>query len=71
VADKTGGKYFRADSAETLRRIFTEIDRLEKTTIEVKKFQRYRELAHWLIAVGLGLLVTEVVLANSWFRKLP
>lgn len=71
VADKTGGKYFRADSAETLRRIFAEIDRLEKTTIEVKKFQRYRELAHWLIAVGLGLLVTEVVLANSWFRKLP
>jgi Ca-activated chloride channel homolog len=71
VSDKTGGKYFRADSSETLRRIFAEIDRLEKTTIEVKKFQRYRELAHWLIAVGLGVLVAEVVLANSLFRKLP
>ena len=71
VAEKTGGKYFRADSSETLRRIFAEIDRLEKTTIEVKKFQRYRELAHWLIAAGLGLLVAELVLANTLWRKLP
>jgi len=71
VSEKTGGKYFRADNSETLRRIFTEIDRLEKTTVEVKKFQRYRELAHWLIALGLGMLVAEVVLANSLFRKLP
>ncbi|MFM8469509.1 MAG: VWA domain-containing protein [Limisphaerales bacterium] len=71
VAEKTGGRYYRADNSETLRRIFAEIDLLEKTTIEVKKFQRYRELVHWLIALGLGLLVTEVVLANSLFRKLP
>ena len=71
VADKTRGKYFRADSSETLRRIFAEIDRLEKTTIEVKKFQRYRELAHWLIGVGLGLLVLEIFLGNTLMRKLP
>ncbi len=71
VADKTGGKYFRADSSETLRRIFAEIDRLEKSTVEVKKFQRYREFAHWLIALGLVVLVAELVLANTLLRKLP
>jgi Ca-activated chloride channel family protein len=71
VSDKTGGKYFRADSSETLRRIFAEIDRLEKSTVEVKKFQRYRELAHWLMALGLGVLVAEIVLGNTLMRKLP
>ena len=71
VSEKTGGKYFRADNSETLRRIFTEIDRLEKTTVEVKKFQRYRELAHWLIALGLGALVAEILLGNTLMRKLP
>lgn len=71
VADKTGGRYYRADNTETLRRIFLEIDQLEKSTVEVKKFQRYRELAHWLIAAGLGLLVAEIVLGNTLLRKLP
>ncbi|MFA6544944.1 MAG: VWA domain-containing protein [Limisphaerales bacterium] len=71
VSDKTGGKYFRADNFETLRRIFAEIDQMEKTTAEVKKFQRYRELAHWLIAIGLSLLVAEIVLGNTVMRKLP
>ncbi len=71
VADKTGGRYYRADNTETLRRIFMEIDQLEKSTVEVKKFQRYRELAHWLMALGLGLLVAEIVLGNTLLRKLP
>ncbi len=71
VSEKTGGKYYRADNTETLRRIFSEIDQLEKTTIEVKKFQRYRELSHWLIAVGLAVLLAEMVLANTLWRKLP
>ena len=71
VSEKTGGKYFRADNSETLRRIFAEIDQLEKTTAEVKKFQRYRELAHWLVAAGLGVLLAEIVLGNTLMRKLP
>ncbi|NBR85117.1 MAG: VWA domain-containing protein [Verrucomicrobia bacterium] len=71
VSEKTNGKYFRADNSETLRSIFTEIDRMEKTTAEVKKFQRYREFSHWLVALGLGLLLVEIVLANTVWRKLP
>ena len=71
VSEKTGGKYFRADNTETLGRIFSEIDRLEKSTVEVKKFQRYRELAHWPMALGLGLLLAEILLANTLWKKLP
>ena len=71
VAEKTGGKYFRADSSETLRNIYAEIDRLEKTEVEVKKYQRYKELFAWFAFGGLGLLLTEVGLANTLWRRLP
>ena len=70
-SDKTGGKYYRADSASTLRTIYDEIDQLEKTTVVVKKFLRYRELMHWAIGIGLAMLIAEMVLANTWLRRLP
>ena len=71
IANKTGGKYFRADSPDTLKKIFGEIDQLEKTEIEVKKFVRRFEVFHWFVLPGLGLLLLEVLLANTVWRKLP
>ncbi len=71
VAAKTGGKYFRADNSEALRQIYSEIDRLEKTEIEVKKYQRYRELFQWPVLGGLVILLLEVILANTVWRRLP
>jgi Ca-activated chloride channel homolog len=71
IADKTSGKYFRADNAETLRDIYAEIDQLEKTEVEVRKYQRYRELFPWFVLPGLALLLFEVILANTVWRKLP
>jgi Ca-activated chloride channel homolog len=71
VAEKTGGRYFRADKPETLRTIYAEIDRLEKTEVEVKKFQRYTELFPWFALGGLGLLLTELGLSNTVWRRLP
>jgi Ca-activated chloride channel family protein len=71
IASKTGGKYYRADKSDTLRAIYADIDRLEKTEIEVKKFQRYRELFPWAVLPGLVLLLFEVILSNTVWRKLP
>ena len=71
IAKKTGGKYYRADNAGTLRAIYADIDRLEKTEVEVKKFQRYRELFPWVILPGLVLLLLEVILGHTVWRKLP
>lgn len=71
VAEKTGGKYFRADSSETLRKIYGEIDRLEKTEVELKKYQRYTELFHWFAFSGLALVLGELGLANTIWRRLP
>lgn len=71
IADKTGGKYYRADSSDTLKQIYREIDELEKTKVVVKKLTRFEELLHWPIAFGLGLLLTEIILGHTWFRRLP
>ncbi len=71
IADKTGGKYYRADSTETLKRIYAEIDQLEKTEVEVKKFVRRTELFWAVATAALALLLAEVVLANTVWRRLP
>lgn len=71
VADITDGKYFRATDRESLEQIFVEIDQLEKTKIEVKEYTRYSELfVNWLWA-AMAVLVFEVILTNTRFRKIP
>jgi Ca-activated chloride channel family protein len=71
VAEKTGGKYFRADSTDTLRKIYAEIDQFEKSEAVVKKFVRRTELFHWFAVPGALLLLLEVLLANTIWRRLP
>ena len=71
IADRTGGRYYRADNAERFEEIYREIDRLEKTEAEVKKYTRHRELAGWWVAAMLVLLAAEVVLGETVWRRLP
>jgi len=71
IADKTGGKYFRADNAEKFKQIYDDIDKLEKTEAVVNKYTEYKELFPWIIAAALSLLLIEMVLAQTAFRKLP
>ncbi|MCS7089886.1 MAG: VWA domain-containing protein [Verrucomicrobiota bacterium] len=71
IADRTGGRYFRADNAEHFADIYREIDRLEKTEVEVKRYARHRELFGWCIAAMLLLLLTEVCLGETVWRRLP
>jgi Ca-activated chloride channel homolog len=71
IAQKTGGKYYRADSTDTLRKIYAEIDQFEKSEAVVKKFVKRDELFRWFTAPGLLLLFIETVLANTIWRRLP
>jgi Ca-activated chloride channel homolog len=71
IAQKTNGKYYRADSADTLRRIYAEIDRLEKSEAEVKKYEHYDELFGHAAIGGLAVLLLEMILAQTVWRKLP
>lgn len=71
IADRTGGKYFRADDTGALVRIYDEIDQLEKTDIEVTQFKYFTELFPFFVLPGLVLLLLEILLANTVWRKLP
>lgn len=71
IAAATNGKYFRATDAKKLKEIYYEIGELEKTQIEVKEYTRYEELFVIFLSIGLLALLTEVVLTNTYFRKIP
>ncbi len=71
IAEMTDGKYFRATDNKKLRAIYQEIDKLEKTRVEVRSYRRYTELFYSFIVAALFLLIGDVGLSNTWLRKLP
>lgn len=71
VADETGGKYFRATDNATLSEIFSEIDKLEKTKMDVRKFSHTEDDFMpwaWLL---IGIVLSELLLRYTLFRRLP
>jgi Ca-activated chloride channel homolog len=71
IADATGGKYFNAQDTKTLRSVYAEIDKLEKTMSEGRLYTEYRELFSYALFPGLGLVLLEMFLACTRFRSLP
>jgi Ca-activated chloride channel family protein len=71
IADETGGKFFRATDTDSLKKIYAEIDRMEKTTHAVKKFSKYHELFALAVVPGLMLLGLTLGLEQTRFRRLP
>ncbi|HEX5962930.1 MAG TPA: VWA domain-containing protein [Gemmatimonadales bacterium] len=71
IAQKTGGRYFRAKDSEALSRIFRQIDVLEKTPIQVTRYTRYDETTRPLILLGLGALALELLIATTLVVRVP
>ena len=71
IAAMTGAQYFRAADTESLRNIYTEIDKLEKTKIEEKGFRQYEPLFWVFVYAALGVLALEIILTNTLFLKIP
>ena len=71
IAKITGGKYFRATDTASLKEVYRQIDSLEKTEMEEAKYTEYSELFTYLLIPALGILLFEVVLANTRFRRIP
>ena len=71
VALATHARYFRATDTKSLRDIYAEIDRAEKTPFEAPQFIDYRELYPWLVWPALALVLAEVALGETLLRKLP
>ena len=71
IAEKTGGKYFRATDNETLKSIYEEINQLEKNRIESDNFTRYYETyLNWVLA-ALLCLVVGFLLSSTYLRRIP
>lgn len=71
IASLSGGKYFRATSSDALKKIFSDIDSLEKTDIKVKEYVDYQELYIWFVAIALALVFIELLLTKTWAWSLP
>ncbi len=71
IADVTGGKFFRAHDADKLDEIYEIISNMEKSKIETKSYTTYTEYFFaWLLG-GFILLLLELVLQHTRFRRVP
>ena len=71
IASNTGGKYFRATDNSVLSDIFSEIDQLEKSRIDVQNFSHTEDdYLPWAI-LACGLLILELVIRNAWLKPIP
>ncbi len=71
IADKTGGRYFRATNNAALREIYKEIGDLEKTKIDERVYTDYDERYALFLWPAFGLLMLELLLASTRLRRLP
>jgi Ca-activated chloride channel family protein len=71
VADVTNGRFWMAEDEKGLRDIYRQIDELERSEIESVRFVDYKELFAVFTLAALGLLLIEVALANTIFRRIP
>ncbi|MGH7628213.1 MAG: vWA domain-containing protein [Gemmatimonadales bacterium] len=71
IADRTGGRYFRAKDSEALSRIFSEIDQLEKTPIAVMHHTQFDEATQPFILLGLLALGLELLLNATLVVRVP
>jgi Ca-activated chloride channel family protein len=71
ISSETGGKYFRATNTTGLEKVYTEIDNLEKTKVEITSYKHFSEHFFPLAMLALACLLLEVVLKYTAFRSLP
>jgi Ca-activated chloride channel family protein len=70
IAQKTGGKYFRATDNDKLIQVYKEIDKLEKSKIDVRQFSRKEERYMIPALIAFILLVLEIAVRNTIFKNL-
>lgn len=71
IASTTDGLYYRATSGKSLKEIYNEIDKLEKSKLLVSKFNTKAEQYLPLLAIALVALMLEILLRKTLLRKLP
>ncbi len=71
IAAATDGKFYRAEDETTLNKVFSDIDRLEKTDIQMSEKIQYDEDFAKPLTFAIFLLLLEYALSRFWWRVLP
>ena len=71
IATMTGGQYFRATNNSKLRNIYQEIDKLEKTKINVREYSKKNEEFYVFALIAFLLLLLEILLRNTFLKRIP
>lgn len=70
ISSETGGKYYRATDNKSLSKIYNDIDKLEKSKVEISSYKRYAELFFPFAALALACLSLEIILRYTYFRSI-
>ncbi len=71
IAAGTGALFFRAKDPKALKEIYEKIDEMEKTEVKSQIFTSYTEWYQFLLFPALFLLMLEIILSTTIFRRLP
>lgn len=71
ISATTNGNYFRATSNSKLKEVYQEIDKLEKTKLNVKEFSKREEAYHLFALVAFLCVLLEILLRNTVLKKIP
>ncbi|HSZ84818.1 MAG TPA: VWA domain-containing protein, partial [Puia sp.] len=71
IANETGGRYYRATDNESLHNIYADIDKLEKSKVEITAIKRYTEEFFPFAIAAAAFLFLELILRVTIFRKFP
>jgi Ca-activated chloride channel homolog len=71
IAQLTDGKYFRATNIEKLKDIYAEIDKLEKTKIEINEYSKRYDQYLWFALAAALFLALELTLRFTVYRTIP
>lgn len=71
IATTTGGEYFRAEDNEALKEIYSRINTMEKSDVQVTSYTTYEELYAWWVVLALLLLAAEFIVERVVLNRIP
>lgn len=71
ISSTTKARFYEATNKKELLSIYDEIDRLEKTEVELNINVLFEELFQWPLGLGLILLFLEIILTRTIFLRIP
>lgn len=70
IANETGGIFYHASSRSSLKQVYNDIDKLEKTKLKVSQHSRHYEAYQPFALAAILVLLLEILLRTTWFKRL-